>query len=103
MERLFLAREGMSRKDDAPPEKFYQPWTHGPRAGTRVEPEPFEALLDRYYAARGWDRNGIPTAATLHALGLEKEGASLAYRRDVRFVWNAASGEGAGIHAATQG
>jgi aldehyde:ferredoxin oxidoreductase len=103
MERLFLAREGMSRKDDAPPEKFYQPWTHGPRAGTRVEPEEFEALLDRYYAARGWDRNGIPAGETLRALGLEKEGAFLASRRDVRFVWNDASREGAGIHAATQG
>jgi len=103
MERLFLAREGMSRKDDAPPEKFYQPWTHGPRAGTRVEPEPFEALLDRYYATRGWDRQGIPTGETLRALGLEKEGAFLADRRDVHFVWNAAPAEGIGTHAAAQG
>jgi aldehyde:ferredoxin oxidoreductase len=103
MERLFLAREGMSRKDDAPPEKFYRPWTHGHRAGTRVEAEAFEALLDRYYAARGWDRNGIPTEAALRALGLEREGAFLADRREAHFLWNDALARGAGIHAAAQG
>ncbi len=81
MERLFLVREGMSRKDDAPPAKFYEPWTHGPRAGTRVEREPFEALLDRYYALRGWDTDGIPTAETLRTLGLEREGALAAGAR----------------------
>jgi aldehyde:ferredoxin oxidoreductase len=81
MERLFLVRQGLSRKDDAPPAKFYEPWTHGPRAGTRVEREPFEALLDRYYALRGWDGNGIPTPETLGALGLEREGALVASGR----------------------
>jgi aldehyde:ferredoxin oxidoreductase len=75
MERLFLVRQGMSRKDDAPPAKFYAPWTHGPRAGTRVESGAFQALLDRYYALRGWDADGIPTAETLRGLGLEREGA----------------------------
>jgi aldehyde:ferredoxin oxidoreductase len=88
MERLFLVREGISRKDDCPPEKFYQPWTHGPRAGTRVEHAEFEAMLDRYYALRGWDRNGIPTPETLARLGLEREGAFLAKRREVTFIWN---------------
>lgn len=88
MERLFLVREGISRKDDLPPEKFYTPWTHGPRAGTKVEHAEFEALLDRYYALRGWDRNGIPTAETLEHLGLQNEGAFLKDRREVSFIWN---------------
>ena len=87
-ERLFLVRQGMSRKDDAVPAKFYQPWTHGPRAGTRVEAAEFEALLDRYYALRGWDAQGVPAPETLLALGLEKEGAFLANRREVQFPWN---------------
>jgi aldehyde:ferredoxin oxidoreductase len=83
MERLFLVRQGMSRKDDAVPAKFFQPWTHGPRAGTRVEPAAFEALLDRYYALRGWDADGIPTPEVLRALDLQREGAFLADRRRV--------------------
>jgi aldehyde:ferredoxin oxidoreductase len=94
MERLFLVRHGISRKDDAPPPKFYQPWTHGPRAGTRVEPAAFEALLDRYYALRGWDANGIPTPATLRTLGLEREGARVANRREVQFLWNGTADAG---------
>jgi aldehyde:ferredoxin oxidoreductase len=90
-ERLFLVRQGIARKDDALPWKFYEPWTHGPHAGTRVEAAPFEALLDRYYALRGWDANGVPTAETLRALGLEGEGAA-AQRPEARFLWNAAGG-----------
>jgi len=53
-----------------------------------VSGEEFEAMLDRYYALRGWDRNGIPTADTLTRLGLEKEGAFLADRREIPFIWN---------------
>ncbi len=68
MERLFLTREGIMRKDDAVPKKFFRPWTHGPKAGTRIEAEPFEKLLDRYYDLHGWDRNGIPTSETLKKL-----------------------------------
>jgi aldehyde:ferredoxin oxidoreductase len=67
-ERLFLTREGITRKDDVVPEKFFRPWTHGPRAGTKVEAEPFEKLLDRYYDLHGWDRKGIPTSETLEKL-----------------------------------
>ena len=70
VERLFLVREGMRRRDDAPPPKFYKPWTHGPRAGTRVEPERFQGLLDRYYQLHGWDREGMPTKETLSRLKL---------------------------------
>jgi hypothetical protein len=28
-------------------------------------------LLDGYYDYKGWNRDGIPTRATLHALGLD--------------------------------
>jgi aldehyde:ferredoxin oxidoreductase len=72
-ERLFLTREGITRKDDTVPEKFFKPWTHGPKAGTKIEAEPFEKLLDRYYDLHGWDRNGIPKTGSLKKLGLSKE------------------------------
>ncbi len=67
-ERLFLIREGVARKDDTVPQKFFRPWTHGPKAGTKIEADSFEKLLDRYYDLHGWDRNGIPTSATLEKL-----------------------------------
>lgn len=72
-ERMFLVREGMTRKDDNVPEKFFKPWTHGPKAGTKIESEPFERLLGRYYGLHGWDQNGVPKPETLKKLGLEKE------------------------------
>ncbi|MBI3090303.1 MAG: aldehyde ferredoxin oxidoreductase family protein [Candidatus Tectomicrobia bacterium] len=71
VERLFLVRHGFRRKDDDVPLKFYHAWTHGPRAGTRVEPEHFQPLLERYYELHGWDSDGVPTEATLQRLGID--------------------------------
>ncbi|NIO04840.1 MAG: hypothetical protein GTN74_09555 [Proteobacteria bacterium] len=73
-ERLFLVREGISRKDDGVPQKFFRPWTHGPKAGTKIEAEPFERLLDRYYDLHGWDLNGIPRDETLKRLKIGESG-----------------------------
>jgi aldehyde:ferredoxin oxidoreductase len=33
-------------------------------------PEELLAMLDRYYALRGWDTDGVPTNARLSSLGL---------------------------------
>jgi len=33
-------------------------------------PAELGGMLDRYYALRGWDADGVPTAARLSALGL---------------------------------
>ncbi len=71
VERLFLVRHGFRRQDDDVPRKFYTQWTHGPRAGTCVEPEAFQALLDRYYTLHGWDCEGIPSEETLQRLGID--------------------------------
>lgn len=71
-ERMFLVREGITRKDDNIPKKFFKPWTHGSKAGTKIDAEPFEKLLDRYYELHGWDRNGVPRPESLKKLGLEK-------------------------------
>jgi aldehyde:ferredoxin oxidoreductase len=30
-----------------------------------------DVIIDEYYGVRGWDKNGIPTKATLKRLGLE--------------------------------
>ena len=67
--RMFNIREGVSRKDDILPERFWEPQKYGPRAF--VDKADFEASLDKFYEIRGWDRNGCPTNDTINMLGLE--------------------------------
>jgi len=35
-------------------------------------PQEFNALIGEYYRLRGWDGNGIPSAAKLKDLGLDE-------------------------------
>ena len=72
--RAISAREikGFGRSWDYPPERFStEPIPSGPNQGYFIPREKLEQLLDWYYAARGWDANGLPTRATLVRLGLE--------------------------------
>jgi aldehyde:ferredoxin oxidoreductase len=72
VEKAFLVREGMNRKDDIIDGKWgSEPIVGGPSAGERIDTKKFDKLLDEYYQLRGWDSMGIPTIATLLALGLE--------------------------------
>jgi len=67
-ERLFNLRAGFTRADDAlPPRLLDEPVPAGPSAGHVVDLEP---MLDEYYAARGWDGDGRPTAQKLAELDL---------------------------------
>ncbi|MFB6236141.1 MAG: aldehyde ferredoxin oxidoreductase family protein [Halopenitus sp.] len=68
--RLFNAREGADRGDDALPEALREPIADGPAEGERIDPDAFENLLDAYYHTRGWSDDGLPTAATLDRLDL---------------------------------
>jgi len=72
LQRLFLIREGVSRKDDAWPARFFEEkMPEGPARGAVVSRETIEKTLDEYYDARGWDRDtGCPTAQTLDRLGI---------------------------------
>ncbi|ELZ32966.1 aldehyde ferredoxin oxidoreductase family protein [Halorubrum distributum] len=65
--RLFNAREGFDRADDALPAPLRTAAADGTPG---VDVEAFDRLLDRYYAARGWGDRGLPTPATLDRLGL---------------------------------
>lgn len=72
LSKCFNIREGWTRDDDAMPERFFsQPQTKGPAAGVTIDRAGFEAMKDAYYAARGWDKKGIPTPETLKKLGLD--------------------------------
>lgn len=71
LERAYIVREGIRRKDDTLPERFLKeplPKECGPSAGSVVELEP---MLNEYYQAHGWDtETGIPTEEKLNELGL---------------------------------
>jgi aldehyde:ferredoxin oxidoreductase len=70
-ERAFNVREGVRRKDDVLPWKvMHEPIPDGPSAGMYCPPAELGAMLDAYYAERGWDADGVPTPARLAALGL---------------------------------
>ena len=71
LERLFNVREGLRRADDVLPWRvMHEPIPDGPSAGMHCPPAELDAMLDRYYALRGWDAAGAPTPARLAALGL---------------------------------
>jgi len=72
LQRLFLIREGVSRKDDTWPARFFEEvMPEGPAQGAVVSRETIEKTLDEYYDARGWSRDiGCPTVQTLERLGI---------------------------------
>jgi aldehyde:ferredoxin oxidoreductase len=78
-ERLFTLfkaypiREGMTRKDDDWPERFYhEPGEEGPAKGKVLDRAAMDKLLDGYYEVRGWDKKtGIPPKAKWLELGLD--------------------------------
>lgn len=69
--RLFNIREGLTRKDDTlPPRVMEDPIPDGVAKGARVTREELDILLDGYYAARGWTKEGVPTKSKVEELGL---------------------------------
>ena len=69
MKRLILNRLGITRKDDVLPERFMkEPLPDGGCKGYLPDLEP---MLDEYYQARGWDKNGVPTPEKLQSLGID--------------------------------
>ncbi len=80
--KMINVREGFSRKDDKPPEKWFEPIRT--RDGREIfmmdyyrtkvlTREDVERWLDDYYDERGWDiKKGIPTKEKLLELGLEE-------------------------------
>jgi aldehyde:ferredoxin oxidoreductase len=71
--RVINVREGLSRKDDTLPWKVMNMPIpdEGPSKGAFVTKEELDMMLDDYYEARGWTRDGIPTPEKLKALGMD--------------------------------
>lgn len=74
LERLFISREGLSRKDDTLPKRIMcEPIVQGPSKGQRITSKKLRQMLDQYYMTRGWDKQtGKPTEEKLVELNLEE-------------------------------
>jgi aldehyde:ferredoxin oxidoreductase len=70
LERAYLVRHGITRKDDNLPSRFLkEPLPNGNSKGSVFEIDP---MLNEYYEERGWDSNGIPRAQKLRKIRLER-------------------------------
>jgi aldehyde:ferredoxin oxidoreductase len=64
--RVFNAREGLGRKDDKLPKKFFKALTGtGPTAGFVLTHEEVDSAIDTYYKLAGLNADGAPTLETL--------------------------------------
>ena len=71
--RVYNLREGLTAADDRLPDRFFdEPIDAGPLAGSRLDRDAFAVMIATYYELMGWDRDGVPTAATLAAHGLDR-------------------------------
>ncbi len=80
VERLFNLREGLKREDlkkgDMLNHRYFdEPCTRGAPdvIGAKIDKKKFVKMIDELYEHKGCDKSGVPTAATLKRLGLDKE------------------------------
>nr|WP_255455243.1 aldehyde ferredoxin oxidoreductase C-terminal domain-containing protein [Natrialba sp. INN-245] len=74
LERTINVERGIaSRETDTLPHRvMHEPIPDGPAAGMHCPPEELEAMIEEYYAFRGWDEDGTPTTETLERLDLDE-------------------------------
>ena len=70
--KCYLVREGLTRKDDSWPKRFFEePIPDGPLKGSLLDENKFKRLLEEYYELRGWDKSSsIPAKDKLLELSL---------------------------------
>jgi len=62
LERVINLREGITRKDDTLPGRYFDEEMTGRKTrGHHIDREKFAQMLDEYYALHGWDKEGRPT------------------------------------------
>lgn len=70
--RVFNAREGLGRKDDRLPKKFFKELKGtGPTSGFALTHAEVDTAIDTYYKMAGWTEDGVPTPQTLQKLDLD--------------------------------
>jgi aldehyde:ferredoxin oxidoreductase len=71
LERCFNVREGFRRKDDTLPQRMISEPLRNAGSTTGQMVKDLDHLLDEYYAALGYNQDGIPTPNTIRNLDLE--------------------------------
>ncbi|MFB6091076.1 MAG: aldehyde ferredoxin oxidoreductase family protein [Halobellus sp.] len=69
--RLFNVREGFDASDESLPAAFQRPLSVGSGDAAALDPDWFDRLRRRYYAAREWSAEGIPARSLLERLDLD--------------------------------
>jgi aldehyde:ferredoxin oxidoreductase len=69
LERLYNLREGVTA-DLPAPRLFQENLDDGHKGGEAISRDRFLTARGMYYSARGWDKDGIPAAKKIEALGL---------------------------------
>lgn len=75
VEKAYNIREGAGREKDKIPDRFFEEplLGDGPSSGAIVERDKFEAILDEYYEARGWNKaSGLMPRRHLERLDLKE-------------------------------
>ena len=71
LERMMLVKDGISRKDDTLPKRYFEePIPEGPARGAVILKKEFNEMLDEYYRLHHWDKNGVPKKESLRKLDL---------------------------------
>lgn len=69
LERLFLGREGLDRKADSLPGRYFIPMEEGSFQGECIDQVKFDHMLDQYYTLHGWDPStGLPSQRVLQEI-----------------------------------
>ena len=73
LEKMMLVEDGISRKDDTLPRRYFsEPVPEGPAQGEVILENEFSKMLDEYYQLHRWHKNGVPQSKTLKRLGLDE-------------------------------
>jgi aldehyde:ferredoxin oxidoreductase len=70
--RVSMLLAGWTYKDDVNPPRAYEPLPDGPYKGMKVDKVIEETKKQQFYAAQGWDKQGVPSADALKKAGLDK-------------------------------
>lgn len=69
--RLYNIGEGFTREDDTFPKRILtEPIKDGNSKGQLISQQDLDLMLDEYYEARGWSKDGVPSKAKLKELGI---------------------------------
>ncbi len=69
IERMFNIREGVTRKDDTLPKRYFDdPGKLKIAKGHHIDRKEFDKMLSRYYKLRGWDEDGMMKKARVKEL-----------------------------------